>query len=107
MSLFSSPIGRLEYLGRQIFGAVLFVIAWLLMALANRHESLVLVILALIPLFLTSFYIVVFAVFPRLESIGLSRWFTLVLFIPVAGILFHVFLQFCPAGWLMKNDKVA
>jgi len=107
MDLFSSPIGRLAFLGRHILGLILAILGWLILGVANQHQSLILMLLSLVPMLLGTGYFILFGIFPRLVSVGLSRWFTLVFFIPVANFLFFLFLLVCPAGWLIKHDKVA
>jgi len=107
MDLFSSPIGRLAFLGRHILFLVLAFISGLLFGVADLHESAILILLAVVPMLLGTVYFIVFGILPRLASVGLSRWFVLVLCVPVANGLFLLFLLFCPAEWLIKHDEVA
>ena len=43
--------------------------------------------------------------FPRLNSIGLSRWLALVAFVPNLNMVFILFLLFCPIGAFVKKEK--
>jgi hypothetical protein len=107
MDLFSTPIGRLAFLGSHILGLILVVIARVILSIAIKNENLILILVSLVPLVLGIVYFIVFGIFPRLASVGLSRWFTLVFFVPVVNLLFLLFLFFCPAGWLITHNKVA
>jgi hypothetical protein len=107
MDLFSSPIGRLAFLGRHILALIISMVGYMILIAGSQHQSLVLIVVALIPEAIACFYAFVFAYFPRLDSIGLSRWFVLVNLIPVVNFLFLIFLLVCPAGWLIKRDEVA
>ena len=108
MDLFSSPIGRLAFLGRHIIMLVLAFISGLLLTVVSDHQSgAILILLSQVPFWVGILYFTVFGVFPRLASIGLSRWFTLVFLVPVANIAFLIFLLFCPARWLIRKDEVA
>ena len=86
---------------------VLAFISGLLLAVVDKHQSAILILLSQVPFWLGIVYFTLFGVFPRLASLGLSRWFTLVFLVPVANILFLIFLFLCPAGWLIRKDKVA
>ena len=87
---------------------VLAFISGLLLAVVSDHQSgAILILLSQIPFWLGIIYFTLFGIFPRLASIGLSRWFTLVFLVPIINLLFLLFLLFCPAGWLIKYDKVA
>ena len=106
MDLFSSPIGRLAFLGRQILGFVLLTIGNMTLIVGGQRQSLILIVLSSVLIILVSIYIILFCIFPRLASIGLSRWFVLVSLVPVVNFLFLIFMFVCPAGWLIKHDKV-
>jgi len=102
--LFSTPIGRLAFLGRYLLALVLFAIGGLILAIANHKHNVLFMLLSGVFEISGFIYIVGFTMFPRLVSVGLSRWFVLVLLIPVVNLLFVIFLLLCPAGWLMKKE---
>jgi hypothetical protein len=52
-------------------------------------------------------YLVGFTIFPRLVSIGVSKWFALLYFIPLVNLVFILFLLFCPAGKFVKHETAA
>jgi hypothetical protein len=106
MDLFSSPIGRLAFLGRYILGFVLLVIGNMSLDIAAKNQNLIFICLSVVVMAAGTVYVAVFGILPRLVSVGLSRWFMLVFLVPVANILFLVFLFVCPAGWLVKRDEV-
>ena len=106
MDLFSSPIGRLAFLGRWILGFVLLMVADMALIVGGHRQSLILIALSSVLTILICIYLVLFCFFPRLTSIGLSRWFILVSLVPVANFVFLIFMFVCPAGWLIKKDKV-
>lgn len=105
--LFSTPIGRLAFLGRYFLAVVLLAIGGLILGIANRNHNVFLMLLSGLLEISGFIYIIGFTMFPRLLSVGLSRWFVLVLLIPVVNLLFMIFLLLCPAGWLIKKDPVA
>ena len=107
MSLFSTPIGRLTFLGRNIVALLPLVVGGFILAFAKPHHNALLMLLALVFEVLGIIYIVVFTYFPRLVSIGLSKWFTLLLFIPYVGFIFLAFALFCPAGKFVKHENAA
>jgi hypothetical protein len=107
MDLFSSPIGRLAFLGRHVLSFILVVLGMMILVVADQDESVILMLLSCVPMLLGIGYYVLYAALPRLASIGLSGWFASVLLVPVANVLFYLFLLFCPAGWLIKHDEVA
>jgi len=78
----------------------------MILIFGNQHQNLILVLLSLILLIVVSLYIILFSIFPRFASIGLSRWFILVSLVPVANFAFLIFLFVCPAGWLIRKDEV-
>lgn len=100
--MFSSPIGRLVFLGR-ILPAILLMFGTVILAIANRN--LIVIDLCLVLSFLATIYIIGFAIIPRLASVGISQWFVLLYFVPFVNLGFILFLAFCPTGH-KKNDNV-
>jgi uncharacterized membrane protein YhaH (DUF805 family) len=111
MNIFSSPIGRLAFLGRYILALVLLGVggASLSIVVESQNAMLVPFLMPLVLVFglLGLVYMVGFALFPRLVSVGLSKWFALLLFVPPVSLPFVLFLLFCPAGRFSRHDKVA
>ena len=107
MSFFSSPIGRLAFLGRHILGFIIVMIGRMGFGMAAQNENWFFIILSEVVMLVGIFYYINFSIFPRLASIGLSRWCILVSLVPVVNFVFLLFMFFCPAGWLVKYDKVA
>jgi hypothetical protein len=113
--LFSSPVGRLVFLCRFLIvlfcsislqiGAHRLLILLLLSDLAEApdvhplfsHSWLSFLIYAsLVPALLGAAYMIFAVAIPRLVSIGISKWFAPLLFVPYARYLFLLFLLFCP-----------
>ena len=107
MNIFSSPIGRLAFLGRYILALVPLAVGGVVLGIGNQNQNVILMLLSLALEVSGLVYIIGFAMFPRLASVGMSKWFTLLLFVPFVNFLFVLFLSFCPAGKFIKNDKVA
>ena len=107
MNIFSSPIGRLAFLGRYILAIVPLAVGGVVLGIGNQSHNVILMLLSLVLELLGFVYIIGFTMFPRLVSVGMSKWFTLLLFVPFVNLLFVLFLLFCPAGKFIKNDKVA
>ena len=107
MNLFSTPIGRLAFLGRNVVALLPMLVGGVIWAFAKPHHNVILMLVALVFEILGIVYLVGFTYFPRLVSIGLSKWFTLLLFIPYVGFVFLAFLLFCPAGKFIKHDNAA
>lgn len=107
MNLFSSPIGRLAFLGRYFLALVPMAVGGAILGVANQHQNVILILLSLVLEVLGIVYIIGYSIFPRVVSVGISNWFTLLLFVPFVNLLFVLFLLFCPAGQFMKHDKVA
>jgi uncharacterized protein (DUF486 family) len=101
VTLFSTPIGGLALFVRYVLasvaagtGGIILSVAkanWLLMLLGGLLEVLALI------------YLLRFAVFARLASVGLSRWFALLLIVPIVSFVFLWSLLFCPAGRYIRD----
>jgi hypothetical protein len=104
MSIFSSPIGRLMFLVR-VFPAFLLMYGGVLFILAKQSVNVDIIFLFLAVL--VTIYVIGFAICPRLVSIGMSRWFSLLYFVPILGLPLILFLLFCPAGQFTRHDKGA
>jgi hypothetical protein len=107
MNIFSSPIGRLAFLGRYILAIVPLAVGGVVLGIGNQNQNVILMLLSLVLEVSGLIYIIGFTMFPRLVSVGMSKWFTLLLFVPIVNLFFVLFLLFCPAGKFIKNDKVA
>ena len=111
LPVFSSPIGRVAFFGRYILGIVPLGVGGAILSIAMESQGpfvkLLLLLLALVLEVLGLVYIIGFTIFPRLASIGLSKWFTLLVFVPLVNVFFALFLLFCPAGQFIKHEKVA
>ncbi len=107
MNIFSSPIGRLAFLGRYILATVPLMVGGVIVGIGNQNQNVMLMLLSLVLEVFGLVYIIGFTMFPRLVSVGMSKWFTLLLFVPLVNLAFVLFLLFCPAGKFIKNDKVA
>lgn len=86
---------------------MLVVVGGMGLGVAAKNQNLIFIVLSDVVMMLGTAYVVVFGIFPRLASVGLSRWFILFFLVPVANFIFLLFLFLCPAGWLIKHDKVA
>lgn len=106
MNIFSSPIGRLAFLGRYFLALVLMGVGGAILGIANQNQNVILMLVSIALEVPGIIYIIGFTMFPRLVSVGMSKWFTLLLFVPFVNLLFVLFLLFCPAGKFVKNDKV-
>jgi uncharacterized membrane protein YhaH (DUF805 family) len=107
MDLFSSPIGRLAFLGRHVLGLALVVIGRMGLIVAAERESLVFITLSAAVVMSGTAYFAIYGILPRLASIGLSRWYALVFLVPVVNFFFLLFLFFCQKGWLIKRAEVS
>ena len=107
MDLFSSPIGRLAFLGRYALGLVLLAAGIAGLEVADESESMILMCLSVVVMVAATAYVTIFGFLPRLESVGLSGWFVVVFMIPVANFILLLFLFFCPAGLFANRDEVA
>jgi hypothetical protein len=104
MSIFSSPIGRLVFVCR-LLPAILIMVGTVIVSIADHN--LTVIDLCLVLSFLATIYIIGFAIFPRLVSVGVSQWFSLLYFVPVVNLGFILFLAFCPIGHFKKHETVA
>ena len=104
MSIFSSPIGRLVFVCR-LCPAILVLGGLVIVAIADHNLTVLDLCEALGCL--ATIYIIGFAIFPRLVSVGVSRWFSLLYFVPVVNLGFILFLAFCPIGNFTKHETVA
>jgi len=48
-------------------------------------------------------YLIRFTIFARLTSIGLSRWWILLLFVPIVNCVFFLYLLLCPGGRFVRD----
>lgn len=103
MNMFSSPIGRLSFLARYILSVVPLAVGGVLLSFGNQSHNVFLLLLSLVFEVLGFVYIIGFTLFPRLVSVGLSKWFAFLLFVPFLNFLFVLFLLFCPAGKFVKE----
>lgn len=109
MKLFSSPIGRLAFLGRYILVLAVIAIGKVLLssALENQNQTLKIILSSASIVFELSglYYLLKYIMFARLLSIGLSKWYTLILLIPLINLIFLLILLFCPEGQFVKKGK--
>lgn len=86
-------INRLQFLGRQaaLFGAAFFLTLILAPSIGDPDEAAVLVQFAAIPFN-------VYWCLQRCLDIGWSRWFVLLLLVPVVGLLFLLAMFAWPPG---------
>jgi hypothetical protein len=55
-------------------------------------------------LILLIIYDLLFIVLPRMRDVGMSAWWLLVMFIPVANVVFGIILLFRPPSLLVSPD---
>jgi len=103
--LFSSPIGRLAFFGRYICSIMFMMVG--VFATDSPKADIFFVIIASALFFGGAIYMIAFTVIPRLVSVGLSRWFALLVLIPPIYPIIFLFLVFCPEGQFVKHETVA
>lgn len=107
MTTLPQPIGRLVFLGRFVIAIIAFEVLneffiWVMFSSTRHGEEQVSLVFftfavwVILLLFLAMCFIR-FAIIARLASIGLNRWFALLLLIPVVNFFFILFLLFKPA----------
>ena len=102
-NIFSKPpIGRLAFLGRYILSIMLMIFG--AFGTDSPNTNVFLMLLVSVLFFVGAIYMVCFAIIPRLVSVGLSKWFALLVLIPPIYPLLFLFLIFCPAGQFVKHD---
>jgi hypothetical protein len=114
MTTLPQPIGRAAFLARFILGIIASVtiyvaFTWALYFAIGRDRENVPVVFLFFGLWLAAFLFLVlcyvrFAIIARLTSMGVSRWFALLLLIPYASILFVLVLLFYPAKIEVRHD---
>ena len=113
MSTLPRPIGRVAFLARFIIAIIaiplLYVLfswaLWLTMGQGKENVPLVFLFFAM---WLVAFLFLVmcfirFVIIARLASIGMNRWYALLLLVPFVGLLFVLFLLFCPANYISHD----
>ena len=102
---FKSPIGRLAFLGRHTLAMMLMMVG-VFSADSPKADGLAIGIAASL-FFGGAIYMLVFTIIPRFMSVGLSRWFALLILVPPIYPLIFLFLLFCPEGQFVKHETVA
>ena len=102
---FSSPIGRLAFLGRYVLSIILMMAG--VFATDSPMAGILADIFASVLFFSGAIYMCFYAIVPRLVSVGLSKYLALLVLIPMIYPLLFLFFVFCPAGQFVKHDTVA
>ena len=116
MNQLPKPIGRLNFLGRYILAAVTIfaleiIFEWAFyFCVKSGKENLAAIfsfgaVFVVIILFWFLCFIR-FIIIARLVSIGLNRWYALLLLLPFANFVFLLFLLFCPADKFAQLQRV-
>jgi hypothetical protein len=105
VNLFSTPIGRLAFLARYFLAAFVIGVGAALLGFADSPHagSLVVLLLGGIIEIFGLIYLIRFTIFARLTSIGLSRWWILLLLVPLVNCVFFLYLLFCPGGRFVRS----
>lgn len=105
VNLISTPIGRLAFLARYFIAAFVIGIGAALLGFTDSPHagSLVASLLGGIIEVFGFIYLTRFTIFARLTSIGLSRWWILLLFVPLVNFVFFLYLLLCPGGRFRRN----
>lgn len=103
--LFSGPVGCRLYLGRYALAVGVFLTGMVADRLAVHWHDWELLVAALIFEVLSLIYVIGYAILPRIDSTGLSRWWFLLCFLPVVNLAFLLFLLFCPVGQFSSPDS--
>jgi hypothetical protein len=105
MTTLPKPIGRFEFLARCILASVAADIGWeiILRSLQSPARwSLSLEIAFGVLMFVLwiayLMWVIRFVIIARLVSIGASRWYAPLMFVPLANLFFLIVLLFQPAG---------
>lgn len=111
MELFTSPIGRLAFLGRFILSLLVIGTGKVILhnIKLNEYSPVVLIYSFAQLAFLLGgiFYMIKYAVFARLQSIGLSKWYTIIIIIPLVNLIFFIYLALYPEKQSVVNDELS
>jgi hypothetical protein len=113
MTTLPQPISRLSFLVRFVIAIVANILlylglTWGLYFAFGRGKENVPVVFGFFSVWLVAFILLVmcfirFVVIARLTSIGINRWYALLILVPYVGVLFMLFLLFCPVDFARKN----
>jgi len=103
---FSVPISRLLFFVRYVLTFGLIVLIKSLLEATLYHagpmdatELVAIVGVLVLPILPLLYYLMRFVILARLQSIGLSGWFGLLILVPLLNLAFLLFLLACPADW--------
>jgi hypothetical protein len=116
MNQLPKPIGRLNFLGRYILAAITIfaseiIFEWAYYFCAKSGKENLPAIFSFGAVFIVIFLFwflcfIRFIIIARLVSIGLNRWYALLLLLPFVNFVFLLFLLFCPAGKFVHVKEI-
>ena len=109
--LFSNKVGPMGFLGRLILAFIISGVAGDFVHMQSAKQRMpstgAIVVVTIFGLIALGglFYLVRFGIMARLRSIGLSSWYTLLVFVPGIDVLFLFFLCFCPVKAFVRKSR--